>query len=109
MSRESRPQFNPATLFISGVTTVYEEFHEAAHLEQCTRRTLAWRARETFAHHHWLRWTGLGLLVALATEWEALLIARRDLKACGLWDDAVKSEAANAFGTYVDRALTKFF
>lgn len=106
--RTSNPHFNPETGAVRGVTTLYEFFHEHSHKEQHTRRTRAWRAREAFVRHRWLRWSGLGLLVALATEWEALRMARRTLKERGLWNDQVKREAANAFGSHVERLLTKF-
>jgi hypothetical protein len=80
---------------IAGVTP-YQTFHEYAHLDQHTRRTIIWRVRET-----WLGIPVLGRVATLAVECEAAVIAWRDMRACGVWRAEDLRELANGLGSYL--------
>lgn len=91
----SSGNYNPDTLAIRWETP-YQQAHEWAHVEQQFRRTWAWRLREC--------WTGIPFferVANLAVEWEASRIAKREMKACGIWTDDDATEAFIGVLSYV--------
>lgn len=95
--------YDPSSIQCIGCTTLYEEFHEHAHLEQHARKTIPWRIREVFTNNSWLRYTGAGMFFCCLMEVEAFWIARRELKALSLWDCSTRNEAVSALLTYLKK------
>lgn len=88
-----RAQYDPLRVTICA-TTPYEHAHEWAHVEQEARRTLVWRLWQ-FA-----RATPAWPLPCLLLEAEAALIARREMRACRIWEPRDRWEALGAILTY---------
>jgi hypothetical protein len=76
--------------------TAYQDFHEWAHAEQHFRNTLMWRLRAA-----WLPVPVLGRVATLAVECEAAWMARRAMRACGIWWQGDGREAAQGLGGYL--------
>lgn len=89
-------QYDPTTLSIVRGITPYQDFHEWAHVGQHFRRTACWRARDRLFHV-----PVLCRLATLAVEIEAALIARREMRECGVWSDGDGTEAAQGILSYV--------
>lgn len=89
-------QYNPHTGEISTGSTVYEHFHEYAHLHQHSQGTALWRLRELFFHI-----PVANRLANLAVEIEAALIARNEMKACGIWQICDGVEALRGIRSYL--------
>lgn len=97
---KSSAHFDPWRLRLDRGRSVYEEFHEWAHVEQCVRQTWLWRSWARL----W-RWPVLGRVCQAAVEIEAALMARRDLRACGIWRREDARQAVAGIAAYL-RALT---
>lgn len=107
-SRSPSANYNPETGSVSGVATLYEDFHENAHADQHFRQTLPWRFRQSFVTNPNLRWTGLGMLACCLCELEAVLIARREMLNCSIWNSQDRTESACGFAAYVWKMVSEF-
>lgn len=96
MKAKGKPaHYDPRTGSASHGTTVYEDFHEEAHAEQHSRRTLAWRWRETFFHIP---------ILNVAANWiveaEAMLMALGSMQDCKVLRGKDIREAIKSCASY---------